>query len=239
MLPDRLKQRHQPIVDALLAGQTRLAVANDLGWSYGTVCAVARRLKADGYRVVRAPGRPRNPHARVIVELARNRGLAAAAREHGITRERVRQFVARHETETGDRVPRHRRDPLLAPAAWPQTLLCLTCRYPIKIRSLSALLTHRGYCQMCQAREATGSRLTHEVVEAAIAERLAGGRSWYRLALDLGFSAAGSHVLPRAALIQLRRAGRRDEIDRLWPPAEGGLPRWLRRWDSVSAPPTT
>lgn len=271
-----LKKRHQPVIDALLAGKTRAEAAQDAGYGYATVCMIARaagiepqkkrcsrpqsatarrqqiiletlanysiRETADRlgvhYSTIRRIAarngvmKPRAYHYKAanqaVVSDARDQGLTAAARLHGISRERVRQIVTKHEAATGEHIERGRRDQAVHLTVFPQTVLCGVCRHPTIIKGTAHLIKYSGLCQMCDRRKRQSSRLSYAIVEAAIADRLNSGRAWSQLALDIGYTQQLAHMLTRAAFIQLRRAGRRDEIARLWPK---GIPPWLQKFD--------
>ncbi len=197
--------------------------AERLGLSYGTVWVISERNGINppsGYK--------RKADRSDVIASARGIGIIAASRLYGITCERVRQICVRHEAETGEHIERKRRDAVAHPVVWPQIILCAECRAEITIRSGLALERHNGLCQMCSGRRRLSRRLTYEVVEKVIAERLAGGRSWNAMALAVGYKQNAAYQLTRAAFIQLRRGGRRDEINQLWPK---GLPKWLQEWD--------
>jgi transposase len=223
-LPSARASRRAVIAE-MAKDHTIKEIADHFGMTYRHIWVTAKELGIT----------PKNGHLSVanpaVIASAREHGLTAAARIHGITRERVRQICVKHEAETGEHIERGRRDIEVHPKIYPQTILCADCRTEITIRS-GAQLMKRSRCQLCSIRRARGSRLTHEIIENVIAERLAGGRNWHRIALSLWYTNQSAHQLTRATLTQLRRANRREEIARLWPK---GLPYWLQKYDRPRA----
>jgi hypothetical protein len=104
-----LVERNAAIVDAIRRTGGQKGVAAQFGISPGRVCHIVARHEAlTGERLPRAKGGgTRSARIPDIIAMVQRTGtLAKAAIQFGLTSERVRQIVVRHEREAGARLPR-------------------------------------------------------------------------------------------------------------------------------------
>lgn len=203
--------------DAILAAfdptLTIKEIADKTGTRYGTTAMLLLRagLKAKrGHHTIVDP-------ADIIAAAKAGPNLAAVALKFSISLERVRQIVKRHETETGELIPRQRRDHANHPLRRVDQACSSGCG---RTRST----TPSAPPWRCPNCGPPGSVTIEAIID--IAERRIAGAEWQDLAEYAGYSRKLTHPLKRMVWSRLNRAGRGDLVALLWPK---GTPHWLKR----------
>lgn len=220
---DFARQSAEAVIAAVRAG----VPIKDCGPPYGAAYAIVRQYEADtGERLPRSKrGRkdwPRSERDDAIVAAYKETpNLRAVGKTFGISGERVRQIVVRHERQTGEGVERgkQRSGFRVARVLW----CCPGCGEERTV--LPSVARQMRACRRC-ANRAQSTRLTDAVIKDAIAKKLAGGK-WFPIALAAGYPSNSSFQLPRSVYTALQHQGRHDTIAQLWP---RGIPHWLQRF---------
>lgn len=191
------------------------------GYLSGIICE-ARGRGEDLPRALWGGGKqsPRRRDNTEIIEHFRDtRNLEATGKAFGITRERVRQIVVRHEQESGEHIARGYG--LGKMRIERVTWTCIGCG--AEKRTLPARVRER--CGVCTNRHNSHSKITDALIEEWITARLAGA-TWQSLAVGFGWPCNHAHRISRAIWSHLIRRGREDEISLL------GFNRrtWLRKY---------
>jgi hypothetical protein len=219
--PDRRrKYDHGAVIAAIRAGTHFAEVP---GVPYNTVYRIIRNYEAlSGERLPRA-GYGVDPafavrRAEIVAAYLATPNLHTVGKRFGMTGERVRQIVVRHEAETGETVPRGKRagkrGPRVARVLW----RCAGCG---EERMLPPNLAARNstICRKC-----TRIHLTDWLIENTI-KRVIAGEKFMPISIAAGYSPT-SQALTLSVYTHLFGAGRFDEIALLWP---RGVPNWLRK----------
>lgn len=146
--------------------------------------------------------------------------------QFGLTPERIRQIIVRHERATGERLPRtgriiggdKRRKPRVA-------VQCPNCGWVRHLIPSHAKALSGELCGPCGSKLSARKHLTDELIDDTI-RRVLAGEKFHHLALSAGYAPRGTQALSSAVYSHLLRSSDSDTIARLWP---RGVPHWLRQ----------
>lgn len=229
------RAHHAEIISRLRDGASLTEAAKAVGYSYCTVHAVVREYeRRTGDRLPRVGIAQRGKRAR---NLEREAAIVAAyhadggtfesvGKLYGITRERVRQIIARAEAAAGETPIRHnRRLNGEAHSAFRKRRLwrCPGCGTERKLSPAAWERAQGSQCSSCASRK----HLSDALIEEGIARlKTEGDRRGvlYKMALEAGYPPNGTAALKRAIYKALERRG---EVAQVWP---DGIPHWLARY---------
>lgn len=219
----RAVERNAAIVEVYRYGGSARYIASVYGISVARVSQiVAAHERQTGERLARPrramPSDARN--AAIVEDFRAERYLHPVATKYGISRERVRQIVARHEQLTGETLPRADNNEWLRKelVLW----RCPGCG--VERRLLPGKVKLQRLCTQCHGR-ACRKRINDPLLEDTISRVLA-GEKFYQLAVAAGYNNKNAHGLVSGVYRHLLRHNRIDEVRRIWPK---GIPNWLRK----------
>ncbi len=223
-------RRHKYDQDTIIAMVRSGTAIKDCGVPYSTAFKIVCEYeKATGERLPRSnKGQPRNVQRceAIITAYKAHPNFTDIGKQFSLTDDRIRQIIARHESETGEKLPRrtavnYSRGPRVARVLWICAGECGKTRL-----LLPSVAAQHERCHKCNLI-LRGSRITDELMEDTIEKILAGGTNWLQLALAVGYSKQAAHRLHRAVYTYVQHQDRLDLIPRLWPK---GVPPWLQKF---------
>lgn len=224
-----IEARRAAVIDGVRSGASITEMAAEFCMSYSWAAQIVwEHESATGERLPRSKRGPEGGsrpgtaerHAEITLAYKEAGNLQVVAERYGITQERVRQIICKHEQRTGEKIGRARkRRADLVRVEW----VCPSCG---ERRTLAPSVARRSErCRSCASLHQWGNgRSSAANLENAIRQKIAGA-SWHALAIPLGYASNTAHLLTGAVYRYLLRQRRASDILALWP---AGVPHWLR-----------
>lgn len=204
---------YQVIMEAYIANPSAHAIADEFGVSYATVAAYRKRWRSEGKDAPRSKNRrlqPPKDRSDIIDDFIRTGNLTETGKHFGVTGERVRQIVKRHEMATGRSLGRPGK------GTTRKERVTWQCEHCGKVHVQTPLAAARRRCGACVYFRSRNSRFGDPILlEQWIAARKAGA-TWASLAAAAGIKHNAQHLVPRAIWMYLRREHRHDEVPAIW-----------------------